>query len=171
MCKWWEIRRKLKNERLQCWLTNPIYLFVCERPKRESWHKGHLLRNLSLILYIWGSLLKLWDNSLAGWCPQEDGQGSLATGSPERPAASESTGSVSDSSFSFSLSSCREQVLTVFSFVAETAKGSGVRFCPSCWCVLLFWAGTVPITKVLASLSTHYHGNYNEVRLGLHPVL
>lgn len=53
------------------------YLYV-KRPKRESWHKAHLLRNLLLTLYSWGSLLKLSDNSLAGWCPWEDGKGSLA---------------------------------------------------------------------------------------------
>ena len=62
----------------------PFACLYAQRPKRESWHKAHLLRNLSLTLYSWGSLLKLSDNSLAGWCPQEDGQGSLALAAPNR---------------------------------------------------------------------------------------
>lgn len=60
----------------------PFACLYVKRPKRESWHKAHLLRNLLLILYSWGSLLKLSDNSLAAWCPQEDGQGSLAPAPP-----------------------------------------------------------------------------------------
>lgn len=77
----------------------------------------------------------------------------LSAGSPRLPAANESTGSVSDSLFLFAPSSCI-QVLTLFSFVAETAESSEVQFWPPCWCVLHFWAGTVQINKVLTLLST-----------------
>ena len=93
-------------------------------------------------------------------------QGVLSPGSPELPAANESTGSVSDSLFLFLPSSCI-QVLTLFSFVAETAKSSGVQFWLPCWCALHFWAGTVQINEVLTLLSTYYKGNEDEGKLRL----
>lgn len=113
--------QKLKNERPQLSITNPMGLFVYERPMGDSWYKACVLRNLLLILYIWWSLLQPSDNSLTGYCECKDVQSVLSTGSPKLPADGESTGSVSDSLFSFSPSSCIQQVLPLFSFVAETA--------------------------------------------------
>lgn len=82
-------------------------------------------------------------------------------------SAKESMGSVPDS---FHQSSSIQQVLTLFSFVGETAGSSGVQFWLSCCCGLLCWAAIIWVTKALVSPAVCYKGNYKEEKWDLPPV-